>query len=397
MKNLLLILIIICSVATDLRAQNGSNGTSVSNFSSFINFQKTLDRPGDALSRKEDTLQKQFKAKGLTWPAKYVYIRSFKYDSQLEIWVKNEKKDPYKLFKSYRVCALAGTLGPKRIEGDYQVPEGFYYINEFNPRSTYHLSLGLNYPNHSDKILSDAFQPGGEIYIHGSCVTVGCIPLTDPMIEEVYIITAHAKDQGQDFIPVHIFPIKFNVKKSVEYLEKLSKDDEGLKKFALRLEDAFYYFEKYKQLPVVLISEKGEYVVNNAPVKNAPKSTGGAAKKSAVQHRVRKINDLADVVYQWPQYPGGGEAFLSYLEKLGGEMEQNLPESIKKVYAQVEFIIDKDGIPVNFKVLKGLNEEFNDELITKLENSMPKWNPAMLNDKPVAKKMVQTITVALPE
>lgn len=397
MKNLLLIFIIICSVATGLLAQNGSNGTSVSNFSSFINFQKTLDRPGDALTRKEDTLQKQFKAKGLAWPAKYVYIRSFKYDSQLEIWVKNEKKDPYKLFKSYRVCALAGTLGPKRIEGDYQVPEGFYYINEFNPRSTYHLSLGLNYPNSSDKILSDAFQPGGEIYIHGSCVTVGCIPLTDPMIEEVYIITAHAKDQGQDFIPVHIFPIKFNVKKSAEYFEKVAKDDEGLKKFAHRLEGAFDYFERHRQVPVVLISEKGEYVVNNAPVKNAPKGTGTSVKKSAVQHRVRKINDLADVVYQWPQYPGGGEAFLSYLEKLGKEMEQNLPESIKKVYAQVEFIIDKDGVPVNFKVLKGLNEEFNDELITKLENSMPKWNPALLNDKPVAKKMVQTVTVALPE
>ena len=174
--------------------------------------------------------------------------RSFKYDSQLEVWVKNDRKDKYKLFKTYKVCALAGTLGPKRLEGDYQVPEGFYYINEFNARSAYHLSLGLNYPNSSDKILSDANRPGGEIFIHGSCVTVGCIPLTDPMIEELYIITAHAKDQGQDFIPVHIYPVRFNVKKSVDYLNKSIGEDASLKRFTSNLEDAFSYFELYKVL-----------------------------------------------------------------------------------------------------------------------------------------------------
>src|SRR6187549_3469001 len=223
----------------------------------FIDFQKTFPIPSEALKRKQDTLQKQFAAKGIQWPAKYIYIRSFKYDSQLEVWAKNSIKEPFKLFKTYKVCALAGTLGPKRMKGDYQVPEGFYYINEFNPRSNYHLSLGLNYPNASDKLLSDLFQPGGDIYIHGSCVTVGCIPLTDPMIEEVYIITAHAKNQGQDFIPVHIFPIRYNVKRSVDFLAKLTKDDEQLKDFSLRLEDAFNYFDKHKQVPVVAVSDKG--------------------------------------------------------------------------------------------------------------------------------------------
>ena len=126
---------------------------------SFIDLQRTLPRPGEAMNRREDTLQKQFKKKGLEWPANYLYIRSFKYDGQLEVWVKSERKDPFTLFKTYKVCALAGSLGPKRMEGDYQVPEGFYYINELNPRSNYHLSLGLNYPNASDRILSDSAQP----------------------------------------------------------------------------------------------------------------------------------------------------------------------------------------------------------------------------------------------
>src|SRR6186997_1909741 len=196
MKHLFFCAILAC-LAISVPAQNGSGGNSVSAVSSFIDFQKTLQRPSDALSKNELALKKQFEDKKLVWPAKYVYLRSFKYDSQLEIWVKNDRKDPYKLFKTYKVCALAGTLGPKRMGGDYQVPEGFYYINEFNPKSNYHLSLGINYPNISDRILSDASNPGGDIYIHGSCVTVGCIPLTDPMIEEVYIITAHAKTRDR--------------------------------------------------------------------------------------------------------------------------------------------------------------------------------------------------------
>ena len=399
MKNLCFC-ILTCFMAFSLTAQNSAGGNSVSSVVSFIDLQKTLQRPSEAMSKNEAALKKQFEEKKLAWPAKYVYIRSFKYDSQLEVWVKNERKDPYKLFKTYKVCALAGTLGPKRMEGDYQVPEGFYYINEFNPKSTYHLSLGINYPNISDRILSDINTPGGSIYIHGSCVTVGCIPLTDPMIEEVYIITAHAKNQGQDFIPVHIFPIRFNVKRSIDYLARLTKDDQQLKDFSSHLEDAFNYFEKNKQVPVVAVSDKGEYYVNDAPDKKwmvaAEKPL--PKKKINVQHRTREITGLVESVHQWPKYPGGGDALLKYLDKLGKEMKDHLPKNVKKAFVQLEFIIDKDGVPVNFKVIRGgLDEDFNDELISKLEATMATWEPALLNDKPVPKKMVQTVTIEIPE
>jgi murein L,D-transpeptidase YafK len=371
-------------------AQTSSGGTS---FTSFIDYQKSLPRPGDALKRKEDTLQKQFEAKGLKWPAKYIYIRSFKYDSQLEVWVKNDRKEKYKLFKTYKVCVLAGTLGPKRMEGDYQVPEGFYYINEFNAKSNYHLSLGLNYPNISDLILSDSLQPGGGIYIHGSCVSVGCIPLTDTYIEELYTLTAHAKSEGQDFIPVHIFPVRFDNSRSVFFLDKLTKDDNNLKKFSKRLEDVFYYFEKYHEPPVIMVNEKGEYVMD-ASVKTGKldvKETK-VAKQSTAVRRTRKITDIADIVHQWPEYPGGGTAFLDYLNNLGKEMVDMLPAKTKKAYVQVEFVVDKDGVPVNFTVLKGVDGDFDDELITRLEK-MQNWKPALLHDKPVAKKIKQSFTI----
>jgi len=390
MKNLCALVLCVGILHGTFAQKNGTSFTAVS--TSFLDYQRTLPRPAEAIARKEDTLQKQFEAKKLAWPAKYIYIRSFKYDSQLEVWVKNEIKDPFQLFKTYKVCALAGTLGPKRMEGDFQVPEGFYYINEFNPKSNYYLSLGINYPNVSDRILSDSLKPGGDIYIHGSCVTVGCIPITDGQIDELYILAAHAKDAGQDFIPVHIFPIRYNVKRSTNYLETLTKDDPALKQFALRLEDAFDYFEKYRQLPIVMTNEKGDYVIDGIVRKPVLVGKERPVHKK-VDHVTRNISQVADVVHQWPEFPGGGQAFLDWLQQMGKDMVAYLPGSMRKSYVQVEFIVDKDGVPVNFKVVKGVDEEFDDELITHLEK-MPVWKPAMLNDKPVAKKMKQSIEIS---
>ena len=359
----------------------------------FIDYQRTFPRPNDALKRKEDTLKKQFAEKKLVWPAKYIYIRSFKFDSQLEVWVKDELKKPFRLFNAYNVCAMAGSLGPKRMEGDYQVPEGFYLIKEFNPKSSYYLSLGINYPNVSDRILSDSVSPGGDIYIHGSCVTTGCIPMTDGKIEEIYIIAAYAKSLGQDYIPVHIFPIRFNVQRSVDYLDKMAKDDIRLKKFDSRMEDAFDYFEKYHRLPVIMINEAGEYIVDGAlPRKRIISKEEITVKKVPVQHRFRNVGDLVEAVHQWPQFPGGTGAFTKYLDDLGNDMASYLPKGTQKAYIKVEYIIDKDGVPTNFKLARSINEDFDDELISRMEN-MGTWQPAILHDKPVAKKMVQTFTV----
>ena len=226
---------------------------------SFVDYQKSFVRVAKAFSNCEEKLKNQFAEKGLEWPVQQVYIRSFKYNSELQVWVKKNNADTFTHFKNYKICALAGTMGPKRMEGDYQVPEGFYYINEFNANSTYHLSLGLNYPNPSDKLLSDAMRPGGEIYIHGSCVTVGCIPLTDPMIEELYVLTTHAKASGQDFIPVHIFSAKYDDKKSNEYLEPLFQRDASLKTFEHQLKRVYDFFNQKKKLPVVAVLPSGEY------------------------------------------------------------------------------------------------------------------------------------------
>lgn len=388
MKNLIWIVLFLAGIIP-LNAQ--TSAVSITSSSPFLTYQMGFQRPRESFARKEANLKALFAAKNLNWPAKYMYIRSFKYDSQLEVWVKNTANEPFKLLKIYKVCALVGTLGPKRFEGDYQVPEGFYHISGFNPVSNYYLSLKLNYPNASDRVLSDAVKPGGDIYIHGGCATVGCIPIKDDQIDELYVLTASSKAAGLDFIPVHIFPVKYDVQKSYEYINKFTKDNPLLKAFSDRMEDAYDYFEKYKQIPVVLIKDDGEYVINNALPKVA-KFQPKVRPKSNHKPVVRNITHIATAVAKWPEYPGGAEVFSAYLKQLGKDMVKVLPDEVTKTYAQVEFIIDADGSPVNFKVLKGVDEYFNAVLVEKLEQ-MPKWSPAIYREKPVAKKMVQTIAV----
>ena len=229
--------------------------------SAFMNNQRIYPRVENAFRLKEDSLKKQFADSGMVWPAKPLYLRSFKHDSQMEVWVRNSNKEAFRLFKTYKVCALSGSLGPKRMEGDYQVPEGFYYINELNPNSKYHLSLGLNYPNKADRLNSDQLNPGGEIYIHGTCATVGCIPIQNDQVEELYILSAYAQEQGQQFIPVHIFPVRFNNGKSSLVLQKALQADPGYQFFVNRLQEAYDYFEIYRKLPLVSINKKGQYTI----------------------------------------------------------------------------------------------------------------------------------------
>ena len=378
-------ILLICSSVYAMAQTSAQNIT-------FVDFQRTYPKINEVMLRKEDTLRKQFEAKGLAWPAKYIYIRSFKYDSQLEVWVKYKVDEKYKLFTTYKVCALAGSLGPKRMQGDYQVPEGFYYINEFNPRSMYHLSLGLNYPNASDRILSDSIQPGGDIYIHGSCVTTGCIPIQDKQIEDLYVLAMHAKNQGQDFIPVHIFPIQFKNKSSNDYLNKYLKDFPEYTPMVHNLRNVYNYFEKNKEIPVILVNKKGEYITEDVVI-YAPGEK--AMLKTPTRKRLpKRLPDIeiAQVVNKLPVYPGGSDKFSAFLTEISTEMAQYLEEDQTTSYVLIEFIIDKQGKPIWAQVAKGGNDEMNEKLEEKFEK-MPAWTPAIRLEQNVAVKLKQTIII----
>ena len=364
----------------------------------FLSFQKSIKKVNDAFESKEAILQEEFKAKGLKWPAKYLYIRSFKFDSQLEVWVKNDAKEKYKLFKTYKVCALAGSLGPKRFEGDYQVPEGFYYLNEFKPNSQYYMALGVSYPNASDRVLGDSEKPGSDIYIHGSCVTVGCIPLTDEPIKELYILAATTHNQGQDFIPIHVFPVIFKNADSKNKLEKYLEIHPEYRIASGLLEKAYFYFNQNKNLPTILINKKGEYMMAQTytiPVKALPPvkfKENIAVRKTATKVENIPDNAFFSSVYKQPVYPGGLPAFQQFLDGLAVELSDFLPEEKKRIFVQVDFVINREGEVVNTHVAANANNEMNNLIIERFE-AMPKWSPALRPEIPVNIRLQQTIMI----
>jgi len=223
------------------------------------NSQLSFSRVSQAWTQYNDTLQKAFKEKGLAYPPKDVYLRTFKAQNEMELWARDSRADEYKLVKLYRICALSGILGPKRFEGDRQVPEGEYFIEDFNPQSDFFLSMLINYPNYSDIVMGDKKKPGGNIYIHGGCVTVGCMPMTDEVIKELYVACLNARLNGETYIPVHIYPTRLN-KRGLDYLGRTYMAEAEKQKFWTNLKAGYDYFELTHKLLPVMYTPEGKYV-----------------------------------------------------------------------------------------------------------------------------------------
>lgn len=183
----------------------------------FVKQQKNYPRVKNAYQAKETLLRQRLEKAGLSFDNIHILITAYKQEGVLNIYAKAPKDTQYKKVATYRICARSGHLGPKRRQGDCQVPEGFYHINHFNPTSNYHLSLMINYPNSSDRLKSKASNLGGSICIHGNCVTVGCLPMTDDKIKEIYLYAVQARQSGQKNIPVYIFPFKFTDQKVKQF------------------------------------------------------------------------------------------------------------------------------------------------------------------------------------
>lgn len=222
----------------------------------FKEAQLKNSRVKSAYAEKENIVKGYFATKRIEYNGFNLFLRVFKQEKIVELWVRAAGSSKFSLLHSYNFCASSGALGPKRKEGDLQIPEGVYSITHFNPQSKFLLSLGINYPNASDRILSDKSKPGGDIYLHGSCVTVGCIPLTDDKIKELYILAVEARNNGQQKIPVHIFPAKL----SESELVTLSKEFPSQANFWGNLKVIYDDFEKTKKLNVIRISPQGEYL-----------------------------------------------------------------------------------------------------------------------------------------
>ena len=215
----------------------------------------TTGRFEEAKVEMGEAINKLFQKNKLSIENSSIFLRAFKKEMELELWAKAKSENLFIKLKSYPFCKLSGELGPKRKEGDLQVPEGLYFINRFNEQSKFHLSLGINYPNKSDKILGDRLSPGSDIFIHGKCETVGCIPITDFWIKELFVIAKNATNFGQKRIPVHIFPFRMEQTKFEEML-KLYPSNQN---FWKNLFPIFNAFERSKTLESFSVDDFGNY------------------------------------------------------------------------------------------------------------------------------------------
>lgn len=223
----------------------------------FLSGQKKYERVKIAYKENGVIVTAKLRNENIRLDELNVLLVAYKDEHQLDLYAKNKNDHSYKKILTYDICARSGQLGPKRKQGDNQVPEGFYHINRFNPSSFFYLSLGLNYPNQADHKKSKAKNLGGDIFIHGDCVTIGCLPMNEK-IKEIYIYAIQARSNGQLKIPVYIFPFKMD-DENMQKHNKIYKNNKDLLAFWSNLKIGYDKFNKDKSELNMTIDNSGNY------------------------------------------------------------------------------------------------------------------------------------------
>ena len=197
-------------------------------------------------------LVKSMRAKGMTTTSP-IMVRIFKEESKLEIW-KQKDNGRYDLAASYDICKWSGRLGPKFTEGDRQAPEGFYTVrpHQMNPKSSYHLSFNIGFPNAYDRAHG---RTGQHLMVHGACSSAGCYSMTDEQVEQIYAFGRDAFRGGQTEFQIQAFPFRMTAANMARY-----KDDPNYE-FWKMLKEGYDHFEITRVPPKVDVCER-RYVFN---------------------------------------------------------------------------------------------------------------------------------------
>ena len=189
-----------------------------------------------------------------TTPSSPTLIRAYKKEADLEIW-KMKSDGQYALLKTYPMCRWSGQLGPKKREGDMQVPEGFYPIapGQMNPNSHYYLSFNVGYPNAYDRAYG---RTGGSVMVHGVCSSAGCFSMTDEQVADIYAIARDSFRGGQREIQMQSYPFHMTAENMAKFRLDPNID------FWKELKEGSDRFEVAKTEPSVLVC--GEHYVFGA-------------------------------------------------------------------------------------------------------------------------------------
>lgn len=180
-----------------------------------------------------------------------VYIQIFKEERKLELYAKMGNE--FRLVNTFPICNFSGGLGPKRREGDFKSPEGFYSVDarHLKPDSKYYRAINIGFPNDYDK--SQGYS-GAYLMIHGECKSIGCYAMTNTYMDEIYRYVEAAFAYGQSRVDISIYPFRMteqNLKRhaSSSYIA-----------FWRQLKPGYDYFAKNHQPPMMTV-DNGQYVL----------------------------------------------------------------------------------------------------------------------------------------
>ena len=166
-------------------------GTSSQAMAPKINWEKAIDNAVNRYGLKtEPDLKASFDNAGIAYPPKKISLLAFKKERYIELWAL-DAKDKWKYVRQYPLTAYSGKLGPKLREHDRQIPEGIYNLVSFNPFSSMHLSIMIDYPNNFDMEQAKREgrqRVGNNIFLHGKAESVGCLAIGNKAIDQLFLL-----------------------------------------------------------------------------------------------------------------------------------------------------------------------------------------------------------------
>jgi len=226
----------------------------------FREKEMNFTRVREAYAAKGKIVDKTLAGNSIAKDSLRIYLRAFKTEKIIELWAKNISDSAFALIREFPICELSGDVGPKRRYHDLQVPEGFYHISALNPFSKYYLSMQVNYPNASDSIRGVRGRLGNYIFIHGSCVSSGCLAITNDRIRELYVYCIEAYNSGQEEIGITIYPARLNDAKYSALKSVYSKDKDKISLWN-DLKKSYDLFDQTKLPPSVRFLPDGTHEV----------------------------------------------------------------------------------------------------------------------------------------
>jgi murein L,D-transpeptidase YafK len=182
-----------------------------------------------------------------------IFLRVFKEENELEVWMRGRGNSHYTLFRVYRLRGWSGGLGPKLKEGDRQTPEGFYFgsASRMRPHTRHYLGMDLGFPNEYDSFHG---RTGSGLMIHGGKSESGAFVLSPEDMGEVYSLSEAALSGGQRIFRIHVFPFRMTDKR----MEQEWKRQPDWIDFWVNLKEGYDFFENANFPPDVSVST-GEY------------------------------------------------------------------------------------------------------------------------------------------